>query len=128
MHPLSSVNYDVAKKLVDAAALQQQACASNIANLETPNYKRLKVSASFENALQKAQSGGDLSSIQSLTPSLEHDLTSTPTRQDGNNVDLDNELMLMSNNALAYRYATKVLSSSIQQLNAATKGQSGSLI
>ena len=49
--------YLAAKKTLDADTLRQQAIASNIANLETPGYKRLDVAASFNTELQRACAG-----------------------------------------------------------------------
>ena len=40
--------YVAAKKMLDVTVLRQEAIASNLSNLETPNYKRLDVAPSFE--------------------------------------------------------------------------------
>ena len=40
-------NYVVTKKLLDATVLRHQAIAGNLANVETPNYKRIDVAPSF---------------------------------------------------------------------------------
>mgnify|MGYP000960657837 CR=1 FL=1 len=47
-----SGNYQLATKLLDASALRQQAIASNIANAETPGYRRLDVSTDFATQLK----------------------------------------------------------------------------
>jgi flagellar basal-body rod protein FlgB len=47
-------NYLAAKKSLDVVALRQEAIASNIANLETPGYKRLDVAPSFQGELERA--------------------------------------------------------------------------
>jgi flagellar basal-body rod protein FlgB len=39
----SQPNYLASKKMLDATVLRQEAITSNIANLETPNYKRLDI-------------------------------------------------------------------------------------
>ena len=36
-------NYQATKKLLDVSVLRHEALASNLANLETPNYKRIDV-------------------------------------------------------------------------------------
>ena len=46
-------SYVALKKTLDAAVLRHQAIASNLANLETPNYKRIDISPDFEARLQK---------------------------------------------------------------------------
>ena len=47
-------SYVALKKTLDAAVLKHQAIASNLANLETPNYKRIDISPDFAARLQKA--------------------------------------------------------------------------
>jgi flagellar basal-body rod protein FlgB len=39
----SQPNYVGAKKMLDATVLRHEAIASNLANIETPNYKRMDV-------------------------------------------------------------------------------------
>ena len=39
----ASANYQGVKKMLDATVLRQEAIASNLANIETPNYKRVDV-------------------------------------------------------------------------------------
>jgi flagellar basal-body rod protein FlgB len=43
----SDSNYLAAKRMLDVTVLRHEAIASNLANVETPNYKRLDVSPSF---------------------------------------------------------------------------------
>ena len=62
--------YVAAKKMLDATVLRQEAIASNLANLETPNYKRLDVAPSFEAQLSQAVKSGDAAQIASLQPKL----------------------------------------------------------
>ena len=40
-------SYQLARKLLDAAVLRQDAIASNIANVETPGYHRMDVAPDF---------------------------------------------------------------------------------
>jgi len=47
-------NYLAAKKMLDVTVLRHEAIASNLANVEVPNYKRLDVSPSFESQLAQA--------------------------------------------------------------------------
>ena len=46
-------NYQATRKLLDATVLRHEALASNLANLETPGYKRMDVAPVFETELQK---------------------------------------------------------------------------
>jgi flagellar basal-body rod protein FlgB len=88
------------------AALRQKALADNVANANTPGYKRSDVD--FHAALQKALDGGaDASQLEQLqfTPSTD---TTSSTRADGNNVDIDEEMANLAQNSLDYQSLVSV--------------------
>lgn len=117
-------NYVAAKKMMDATALRQEAIASNLANLETPSYKRMDVAPSFRAELSKAISSGTPEKIAELKPQLTVDTTAAPQGRDGNTVQLENELMLMSQNSMAHAVETHMLTASLQRLRMAITGRS----
>jgi flagellar basal-body rod protein FlgB len=117
-------NYLAAKKTLDASELRQQAIASNIANLETPGYKRVDLDPSFETALERASASGDVQSLNSLQPSLAVDSTATASSRDGNNVNLEKEMMLMNQNAMTHSFETQMISGVLSKLRTAINGQS----
>ena len=43
----SQTNYAATKKMLDATALQYEAIASNLNNIEKPGYKRIDLDSSF---------------------------------------------------------------------------------
>lgn len=118
-----SGNYELAKKLLDASALRQEAIASNLANAETPGYRRVDVSTDFATELRAqldaGQSGG---SISSVTPTLAVDNTARTVRPDGNSVDLEHELLAMNQNSIEYTYLTDTVTWNIKQLKMAISG------
>ena len=61
-------DYVAAKKMLDATVLRQEAIASNLSNLETPNYKRLDIAPSFESQLSQAVNSGNAAQISSSNP------------------------------------------------------------
>lgn len=73
-------NYLAVKKMLDATVLRQQAIASNIANAETPNYKRLEVAPSFQTELRQALAARSPDQVAALQPRLQ----SSPRRWPGN--------------------------------------------
>jgi flagellar basal-body rod protein FlgB len=80
---------------LDGLAARQRAIADNIANINTPGFLAGKVQ--FEDALASAVADGDTSrSVTSIDRSLE------PTREDGNNVNLDSETLLNVDTGLRY--------------------------
>src|SRR5437868_147119 len=56
-------SYLAAKKTLDAVAVRQEAIASNIANLETPGYKRVDLAPTFRAELDRACASGDAREI-----------------------------------------------------------------
>ena len=80
---------------LDGLAARQRAIADNVANINTPGFLAGRVQ--FEDALASAVAGGDTSaSVTSIDRSLE------PTREDGNNVNLDRETLLNVDTGLRY--------------------------
>lgn len=114
-----SQQYVTAKKLLDVTALRQAAIASNIANVETPGYKRIDVSSSFEAKLQQAASAGDIKAIRSLNAEIVQDPTASALRADGNNVSLDREMMQMQRTGVEYEFLTQYLSSNLNRIKSA---------
>jgi flagellar basal-body rod protein FlgB len=115
-------NYQLARKLLDAAALRQEAIASNVANAETPGYHRLDVAPAFAQQLKAQMASGNTSSLASLQPQLAEDPTAKSTRPDGNNVEIESELLQMNKNTVEYDYLTQVVSSNLKQLKVAITG------
>jgi flagellar basal body rod protein FlgB len=70
--------------------------------IETPNYKRIDLSQSFQTQLEQALTSGDTTQILSLSPSLSVDTTAVSQNHDGNSVTLEDELMALSQNTLAH--------------------------
>ncbi len=119
-----SENYQVARKLLDAAALRQEAIASNIANAETPGYRRLEVSADFAEQLKSRVRAGDLMAAKdTLKPTLVQDPFARSVRPDGNSVEIEKELLAMNKNAVEYEFLTEIVSGNIKQLKMAITGR-----
>ncbi len=116
-------NYLAAKKSLDAIVLRQEAIANNIANLETPGYKRVDLAPSFETQLARATASGDPAEINSIKPTLTVDTTAVPSSRDGNTVHLQNELMQMNENAMAHSLETQLVGGMLQRMQMAITGR-----
>jgi flagellar basal-body rod protein FlgB len=116
-------NYLAANKALDAVVLRQQAIANNIANLETPGYKRVDLAPSFEAALAQATASGDPQQLAALKPSLAVDTSALPGSLDGNTVHLENELMQMNQNSVAHSFETQLVSGMLQRMQMAITGK-----
>ncbi len=103
-------NYiNVLNKAADAANTRNEIITNNLANVDTPNYKRKDVS--FENYLEQALLGGNpleervaevnthLSDFGGL---IYTDSSTLSYRLDGNNVDVDTEEAMLAENQIRY--------------------------
>jgi flagellar basal-body rod protein FlgB len=121
----NSVNYQLARKLLDASVMRQEAISANIANAETPGYRRLDVSADFSRALKAQFASGSRpapGALESLRPRLAEDPSVRAVRPDGNSVEIETELMEMSRNRVDHEFLTDLVSRHIKQLKMAISG------
>jgi len=109
---------------LDEAALRQQAISSNIANINTPGYQRVDVSSSFENAVQSALS--DLSKgdpVGSMpAPSITTASQQGPARPDGNTVQLESEMLGLTQNSAKYEFASEMIANNFHGMKTAITG------
>ena len=117
----SRINVPVLKQSLDAASLRQTTIASNLANVETPNYQRKEVV--FESELQKALDSKEIPGmvtnpkhieigkrdIQNVQPKVIVDKTRTKV-SGVNNVDVDQEMSGLAKNQLYYAFSAKLVS------------------
>lgn len=120
----SQSNYVVAKKMLDATALRHEAIASNLANLETPGYKRLDLAPAFADELQRAAASGNNRQVAGLQPALAPDPNATALRPDGNTVQLETELLALNQNTLQHTLETQLVTGSLLKLRLAITGRS----
>jgi flagellar basal-body rod protein FlgB len=112
--------------MLDASVLRHEAIASNIANAETPGYRRVDISPDFQTALRSQFSNGaspKASEVAALRPRLAEDSTVRSVRPDGNSVELETELLAMGRNRVEHEYLTDLVSSNIRQLRMAISGR-----
>ena len=119
----NQTNYVAAKRLLDVTALRQEAIASNIANVETPNYKRLDVAPAFVNELRQAIASKDPARLATSQPQLATDGSAVARRKDGNTVDLESELMRMNQNFLEHQLEAQLISGNMLKLRLAITGR-----
>jgi flagellar basal-body rod protein FlgB len=101
MSVFDSVSSVALNSALDGLALRQRTIAENVANINTPGYQAKRVQ--FETALAHAGALLDGVATSTVARSLE------PTRQDGNNVNLDTETTLNIDTNLRYQLATQAL-------------------
>ena len=120
----NSDNYQLARKLLDATVLREEAIASNIANAETPGYHRLDIAPDFAQQLKSQMAAGDFAAnADRIRPQLAEDLTARTLRPDGNTVEIERELLAMNHNAVQHEFLTEVISGNLKQLKMAITGR-----
>ena len=95
---------------------RQKLVASNIANADTPGYTTKDID--FQTEFQNALSGSPSPAVVEV-PGL-------TMKNDGNNVNLDREARLLSENALRFSVASNFLRSEIKTVRMAIEGGSSS--
>lgn len=116
-------NYVATKRLLDASVARHEAIASNLANLETPNYKRLDLDPSFVQELSRAVASGNASEISGIQPRLAVDSQAIAQTKDGNTVQLETELVRMGQNFVEHSLETQMITSSLMRLRLAITGR-----
>ncbi len=120
------------EKGLDALSARQAAVANNVANVETPNYKAVDVK--FESYLRKMlpdsssslplartsplhlDNSGNLGArIESLEP-VAYKRTQNTLRRDGNNVDVEREMVVLAETALRYQAISTLASKKLALL------------
>ena len=108
-----SVSLNAMTSALDALSMRQRMIAHNIANVQTPGYQSRRVS--FEDALSSAVSNSDGRAQATVGRSLE------PTRLDGNNVNLDTEVISNIDTGLRYQLATRAVEGKFSALRTAMR-------
>ncbi|MCZ8520061.1 MULTISPECIES: flagellar basal body rod protein FlgB [Paenibacillus] len=129
MNIMNKSGFNLLERSLDAAALRQKVIADNVANVDTPNFKRSDVR--FEELLDQEMNGGgtlvgkrtDAKHIEigrsSLgTPQTVQD-SQTIMNNNGNNVDIDYEMALMAKNQLRYNVMVQQVNSEFKKMRAA---------
>lgn len=89
---------DIIEAGLSIATLRHKLYSTNIANIDTPGYKKYRVA--FEDFLKDALGNNEISS--EVKP-IVYRVLETSFRNDGNNVNLDEEIVLMNQNVLKYQ-------------------------
>jgi flagellar basal-body rod protein FlgB len=110
---LAGGSIDIFKKILDFRLERQNLISSNIANMNTPNYKSVDISfdeqmktamdSSSGNVLKNTHKGHLPAGIKEIEKTKsELIVDTTPSGLDGNNVDLDKEVTKMAENTIMY--------------------------
>ncbi|MFH5183165.1 flagellar basal body rod protein FlgB [Paenibacillus sp. TAB 01] len=132
MNILNKPGFMQMERSLDAASLRQKVIADNIANVDTPYFKRSEVR--FEDLLQNELNG---SSIEGKRTDPRHFYIGKPASPDPqivrdnlsainnnlNNVDVDYEMSLMAKNQLRYNVMIQEVNGDIKKMRTAIGGR-----
>ena len=121
---------NVLGKAADGAWQRNEVIANNIANVDTPNYKRKDVS--FESELQQALKASKYKSLDSkvselsdkldrVEPRVYVDSAQYAYRLDGNNVDIDTENVELASNQIKYNGIVQSIDNQFSNIKAVIK-------
>ena len=119
---------NVLEKAADASWLRDQCIANNIANVDTPGYKRQDVD--FESVLEKELGYRRSESMDEKVANVKlsrlkvgayTDAAGFSYRTDKNNVDIENENVLLARNQLQYQGLMRGISAEFDNLKRVMK-------
>lgn len=99
---------------LNGLAMRQRTIADNIANIQTPGFLAGKVQ--FESALKDALASGQTPDV---APSVARSLE--PTREDGNNVNLDEETLSNIDTGMRYQLALRAMDNQFSMMRSAMR-------
>jgi flagellar basal-body rod protein FlgB len=117
---------NVLDKAADASWTRETLISNNIANVDTPNYKRQDLS--FESVLKKELGSCKHESLDSkvssvdlsqLNPTIYTDHSSLSYRLDGNNVDIDTEEVSLASEQIRYEGLTTSITKEFSRMKTA---------
>jgi len=114
--PKTSNISDLLEAGIKAESLRQKAIASNIANIETPGYRRIDVR--FEELLVKAVDTSGAVDLREIEPQL-YQPKQGPIKPNGNDVNLEAEVGELVKNSLRHKAYIRLLNKKYHQIELA---------
>ena len=115
------------ERALDHSALRHRVLATNLANVDTPNYRTRDVPA-FAGEIERAMASSaedDLPAPSPLAP-VAREVRGLMERPDGNNVSVERESLLLAQNQLRFTVAVAFLKAEFHRLTLAINGGSAS--
>ena len=115
---MSEINniVDLLEAGIRAESLRQKTIANNVANLETPGYRRVEVR--FEELLTKCLASSDEVDLSKIEPEV-YQPRDTPVKSNGNDVNYEGEVGQLIKNAIRHKALIRLLSKKYNQMDQA---------
>ena len=107
---------DIINAGIKAETLRQKAIANNIANLETPGYRRIDVK--FEELLERCLRSSEEFDLSEIEAQI-YQPKQTPVKSNGNDVSFEAEIGKMIKNPLRHKTYIRLLSKKYSQIDLA---------
>jgi flagellar basal-body rod protein FlgB len=107
---------DLIEAGIRAESLRQKAIANNVANIETPGYRRVDVR--FEELLAKCLRSSDKVDLNKITPEIYQPMQ-TPVKSNGNDVNFEAEVGRMIKNSIRHKAYVRILGEKYKQMDLA---------
>jgi flagellar basal-body rod protein FlgB len=108
------LDFNLISRALDVAALRHKVIANNLANANTPGYRRLVVD--FKRELTRALDGAEAAKLTVVE-------ADDPAGPDGNNVSFDRELADLQKNSLIFSTFAQVADTRLKALRSAIDGR-----
>lgn len=116
------------EKSINASWARNEVISQNLANVDTPNYKRKDVT--FEEYLNESLDSKSLEgittderhipikskNIDKIKPEITQDNSDTSMRIDGNNVDIDSEMAYLAKNTIQYNSLIQMINNNFSKI------------
>lgn len=132
MEPIGDRGVGQLTAWLDGLGRRQKAISNNIANIDTPGYARQEVN--FETELQRQFGRGSVE-MAATDPrhftggsqlrdqlGIDPQQLLTSTRADGNSVDIDQEMVLLTETQMRYQAASQALSKKLGTIRTVIEG------
>lgn len=119
---------NIMEKALNASLARNDTISQNLANIDTPNYKRKDVAFEqyFTDSLNKNNLVGNLTDkrhiainskdIDKIQPTMTDDNLEVSMRIDGNSVDVDSEMAYLAKNTIKYNALVQLINNNFSKI------------
>ncbi|WP_110460497.1 flagellar basal body rod protein FlgB [Ruminiclostridium sufflavum] len=105
----------IMEKALDVAQARNDTISQNIANVDTPDYKRKDVA--FEQYFADSLNKGNINEeVDKFQPAVIEDNSDSSMRIDGNNVDIDSEMSYLAKNTIRYNALVQLINGNFSKI------------
>jgi flagellar basal-body rod protein FlgB len=105
---------NIMEKSLNASLARNETISQNIANVDTPNYKRKDVA--FEQYFADSLNKANKNDVDDVQPTIVEDNSDNKMRIDGNNVDIDSEMSYLAKNTIKYNALVQLINNNFSKI------------